>query len=459
MPSEIIGLSDGDLSDPVQVPLGYKVVRMPSRKSRRTAFIPARPLSQGIAVALDGLGESYERLATMVLARKLSDEQLIGPSERERLVNLSGVPDAFKDSELTQMVFFATADQLGKGGVIGQITSVVNKVVNPISKVVSNVSKSVATVAKSIAPVLSVVPVVGPMISKAVGAAAGGLEKAASSSISSVVRDPLGIVKAASQGAAGAEAIAAGGFVQSVGYAVGGVAQGATQLVTGVAQPIVAGMGDAGSWIAGAVSGTISGGTKLAGGFGDNFFKGFKTADPAFANLLTSWEGAIASAQPGAFLGKIGGQMVSVVKTATGALNITKHDSNAIPPSISGRVGEGALMPADANLFPTTNTIAGTSSSMTTPAGASVSVNPAGSSMPSGPNGSGILTDQGVVGMITQAIKDAMGIEATPDGKLATKPVVKEAGVPWWAVIGMGGAVAYAMFAGGKGIPGRRRRR
>lgn len=110
-------------------------------------------LAAGVAATCRTRGEAarmaagYERLASLALARKLMDEGPIGEREKERMLRASNLPPKYFANPATEMIFAASADRLGKGGVIGGITKAVNKAIAPISKIVNTASSTITSVA------------------------------------------------------------------------------------------------------------------------------------------------------------------------------------------------------------------------------------------------------------------------------------------------------------------------
>ncbi len=440
--------------DPARIPARYRVVNDVGAVAR--AFDKARPAGDAAPARYNAgqLGDAYGRLAGMVLARKLKDESPIWPAERREFVGLAGIPSPFADSELTDLVFMADAHQLGKGGVIGQISSAVSSAVAPVAKVVSSVQKTVDQGLRVAAPIVSAIPGVGPAVSQAMNVMANQGDLFAGSSIKglvSAVGHPLDtIAKITGTGVGAAGAIAQGLYE--------GAAALPGQLATGA------------EWAYQGVSGLIGQGTQVLQSFGGTVWNQIEATNPSLSGELTSlfkgvtseyakfsgtfdnWSAALKGSGPGTYFGKLGGNFYSIVKDTAGHFLVKQHDAAVVPGSIASQVQDGTVAPVDANLF-AANVTAGSGSQ---PIGVQGNQRPAaGVSLPGGPNGAAIATDQTSMALIAAAVKEALGIQPTAQGTLrATKaggaaPAAQLAGIPVWLALGLGAAGLLLVVRGG----------
>jgi hypothetical protein len=431
----------------LNIPPGFKVMRYrPGARQPagmlRDQLPPRIDLSDYITT--DELAASYERLASMVMARKLSDDATIGPLERYQLCNLAGVPEGWRDHDWTDMLFLATPEQLGKGGFFGGIANTINKVVAPVAKVVSKVAASTGKLVSAVAPVLSVVPVVGPEVSKLAGFAGAALQEGSTLSLKSVVTNPAGIMAGITAEAQGV--MAAGGmgadvaaqqgvdqsFMQSLGQAVGGVAQGVQGVAGAVASApvnLLSGLGSAAMGAVSSVQGLISGvcgGTQTApGGFTSDFWQGLKASDPGIGQLASSIEAAMGGAPAGSYIAKLGNTFASFTKSPSGQVSVNQHPPGTVPGSIANNVPTGQLVPIDPSLLgtqrqPAGNTGAFQQATQGNPNG--VAMDAAGVSLPGGPNNgaASIPYDSSSMGLLKDAMSDAIAGSAVTK---AAKPV------------------------------------
>lgn len=119
-----------------------------TRPSRRSVVIT--PQTQLLAMQALGACESPEeaqlathslvRLATLTLSRKLGPlgDSVVGAGERRKLLRDAGVPGILYANPATEAIFASSAENLGKGGFLGQV-----------SKAISNVGHSISVDAKS----------------------------------------------------------------------------------------------------------------------------------------------------------------------------------------------------------------------------------------------------------------------------------------------------------------------
>lgn len=140
---------------------------------------------------IEQLSEGYERLASLVLSEKLARGEEIPAYTRLKLLRLSGLPEPWHTHPVTGMVFLASADELGKGGVIGdignaishaanQVGGVVQKVVQAPVRIAQQIAKPIISIAapilKTAAPIAALIPGVGTGIAAAAQAVAGGMQ-------------------------------------------------------------------------------------------------------------------------------------------------------------------------------------------------------------------------------------------------------------------------------------------
>lgn len=172
MPEKIIALSD-----PYERQAG----------SPRRGFIPGRyryvggvspiPTPSAPVIDADALGAAYERLGSMILAHKLvNGEAPVGPLMRSKLAARAGIPEPFASSDMTNLIYMASADQLGKGGVIGSIGKAV-------SGAVKTVAKAATGAVSAVSKVVAKVPIVGSTAAKILNVQTDIVNKVANSNI------------------------------------------------------------------------------------------------------------------------------------------------------------------------------------------------------------------------------------------------------------------------------------
>ncbi len=429
-----------------------------------TGFLPARYRRPGAAPASESgvparfnaaqIGEAYGRLAGIVLARKMSDGSPIWPAEREEHIRLAGIPEPFASSELTDLVYFADANQLGKGGVIGSISKAVSSAVAPVAKAVSKVQQTVDQGLRIAAPILSKLPGIGPAVGSAANVIANQGDLIAKGSVGglwSSVTHPLDTIAKLTGGAIGE---------------TGAVGQGLYDGISALPGQVEA----AGAWAAGGVSGLIGQGEQVLQGFGSSVWNQIESTNPSLSGELTSlfkgvsseygkfagtfdnWSSALKASGPGSYFGKLGGNFYSIVKDTAGHFMVKKHDPAVVPGSIASQVQDGTVAPVDPNLF-AANTTAGAGSQVNPVGVQGVSRTAAGVSLPGGPNGAAIATDQTSMNLIAAAVKEALGIDSTPSGKIvstgAPAAAPQLAGVPLWLALALGAAGLLLIVKGG----------
>lgn len=461
MSERIVGLS----SDYVERPpagLSRRIMApfIPARYRPRRPVAVALSAELGASLSAGEIGESFGRLASMVLASKLaSGDAPLWPHERERLLKLAAVPEPFAShDDLTNLVFFANSDQLGKGGVIGSVTSAVSSAVNVVAKGVSTVQQKVDAGLKMAAPLVAAVPGIGPAAANAMNIVANQgdiLAKSSPKGLVSLVAHPLDTIAKITGGVVGAGASVAGSVVQGVAALPGDIASGA-------------------EWAYDKVSGVIGEGSSILQEFGSSawgaiessnpslsgeltsLFKGTGSAYSTFASTFDNWSSSLKGAAPGSYLGKIGGEFYSMAKDAAGHFSLTKHPASVIPSSIANQLSEGNLAPIASNLFAAAAK-AGASPQLNTPSVQGVPINAAGVSIPGGPAGSAIATDQTSMNLISSLVSQLIGAKATPQGTVAPTRAAKApaaaapqlASVPWWALLGIGLAGVAFVVKGG----------
>lgn len=389
------------------------------------------PVDLSRHVEASELGDQYERLVTGVLAHKLSQGQDVGPGDRARLLQMSGLNDSWHDTDITERIFTASADELGKGGFIGQVSHVVQqaaKVVQPVTKVVRKIQTTADSAMRMAAPLVAKIPVIGQGAAIAMETVANQGDMIAGSSFKNVFSNP-GQTLGKILGTIPKDLAAVGGGVATgVADAAGYVEQGA-------------------SYLGGMADGFLSSGASLFSGFGSDIMGGIKSSNPGLANALgtwgptiNGWGSSLLNASPGTYLGKAGGEIFSLVKGNNGLLTMAKHELSQISPALAGAIPEGGLAPTNAQVQP--GSIAGAYG----PVGAAQGVdqNPAGVSLPSGPNGAAIPTDSASQALMEQMTQDALN----PKSK---GPQVQTASVSPFMLLGLAGAAVAAIFFSGRG--------
>lgn len=427
-------------------------------------MMETRQLSEGY---IETLGDSLERFASMTLARKLRSPAPITADEANMMVGLAGVPRTRAGQMLTAQILQASADELGKGGVIGSISkavsSVAQKVIVPVTRVMA-----------AAAPILNKVPVIGPALGAAVtlqynaanAMAHGNLSSLTSGGVAGTIShlvagagDAVGAVAAI--GGAGVQGLiqAPGTIASDIGAAGTWLAQGASGLVSSVSSYLG---GDNGS--GGFFSSLISSGKSLVSTFDASVASAIEGANPSLSGELTSmfhslgseytnfqhvfdsWSASMKSAPTGtAAVGSLNGNLYSMVKDAMGHISLTQTPAVNAPASAS-TLPNGSLTPA-AQLSGLGVPTAPAGSGYGPGASGSVAglpTNPAGVSLPGGPINPG--TDPTSIALFNQAANQA-NAGKRPAGTAAASPQL--AGFPLWAVVGLGGAALFALFKGG----------
>lgn len=415
------------------------------------------------------LGESLERLASMALARKLRSPAPIDGSEAAVMVGLAGVPNTYAGQLLTDRILTASAEELGKGGIIGSIS-------NAISSVAKTVIQPVAKLVSSAAPALKAVPGIGPALAMTVGQVANLTSTVAGGSIKSLTSGGIpGILSNGfggfiGQGVAGVlkggvsglgkvvgEAVSIGGALVQGGAAVPAtIAADATaigqyvaqsdlgQWAGGVANSIGGYLGGAASSGGGMLSSIMQGGRELVNTFDNSVVSMIESANPALSGQLTSifqglgseyhefgqvfdaWSSKMKFAPTNSiFTGKIAGQLYTMVKNELGNYSVTKTPVSNAPAAVNS-IPDGRLVsPMELAGYGNPVNPAGSGQPMGSD-GRGMSVSPAGVSLPGGP----INPDQDPtsLALLRQAANDAN----------AGKPSAMLAGVPTWAVAGLG---------------------
>lgn len=457
MSEKIISLAGPYTENDARVMRSWRVVPFRARIYRPVAAAPAPArATRGVRLSARDLGEAYGRLASMVLASKLADGEIIGTGKRAHLISLAGIPEPFASHDMTNLVFYASADQLGKGGGI-------SNVVKSVSKAVSTVTKSADQVMRAAAPIVSAVPVIGPAIGKTMMIVANTQDIIAGSSlkslVSSVTQNPASVLGRALGAGAG-----------NVGAIVQAGAQGVADLVGD--------LGAAGSWAASGVASLIGSGENVFHNFASSAWSGLEASNPSLSGELSSlfqgigseytkfsgafngWNAALKSSPAGTYFGKMGGQFYSVVKDAAGHFTLKKHDASVVPGSIASQVPDGQILPTDPNLF-AANSMAGAFPQVNPRGAAGVPQYPAGISMPGGPGAAGLASDQSFPGILQQIIEQALGVKTTSDAKVKATgaKAVQTASMPTWLIIGVGLAGVVFVVRGGVSLAPKHRRR
>lgn len=471
MTSRIVGLSDGSMSlipkNGYPMPDGAMTglsspAAAPSKKYRAA---PARRVSRAVLAPtypdyVEALGDSLERLASMTLARKMSSPAPLTTVECSEMAALAGVPNTRAGQMLTEQILAASVDELGKGDIIGSIgkaaTQVVTQVVRPAVQVV-----------QKMAPALAAVPVIGPIIAPAVQMGASMTESMTHGGINAVTKGGFAGVLQTLGGAGGAAIGTAistvGGVGQGAGQAVGLVAQGAMAAGTYIADGVSTIGGDMYSYLSGAsssgggmLSSIMSAGRGMINSFDSSVMSAIESTNPSLSGELTSifhglgeeyqsfastfdgWSASMKSAIPGTVMtGKLNGNLFTMVKDAAGRMNVTKTPVVNAPAAVN-TIRDGALMspqqlgglgvpaPVGGSQYPTGSN------------GMGQGISAAGISLPGGPVNP--YTDQTSQRIIQQAINKENA------GKSPAMPQL--AGVPMWAVAGLGVAALYAVLQG-----------
>lgn len=354
--AKIVGLADGSAQ---LVPPGYarpaasRVISLPAaaplpRAPRRLAArpprrVPGRPLPPAYVAAL---GDGLERLASLTLARKLSSQAPLSGEERYALIQAAGVPQTVGGQMLTERILGASADELGKGGIIGSISHEVSKVAK---KVVPIAISPFSIVAKSASGLLGKVPLVGGFLQKAanlpgkIGAdlsgnniramTAGGIH-------SKLAQDAITGLETAGAAVGGALVAAPGALFSGLGTVLGGT---------------VGGVGDAVSGVSSMLGSLVSGGESLVSTFGSSAAAALERVDPSLSGTLTSMFQSLGpdyKAASGAFdtwsrnmksspggssaVGKVGNYLYTMYKDARGRMSATRTPVDRAPSLLQG---------------------------------------------------------------------------------------------------------------------------
>lgn len=467
MTSRIIGLADGSMT---LLPRVHRAALEASKSrgmSSSFSLIDAPPAPQGNWVKLEPytlsdayineLGESLERLASMALARKLKSPAPIDDSEARIMVGLAGVPNTRAGQMLTDRILTASAEELGKGGIIGSISSAV-------SKVAKTVVAPVAKVMSTVAPILKIVPVIGPALSTAVSTTAnlttaiagGSIKSLTAGGVTGTLQRVVGYAGAAVgagvaiSGAVG-EGIAeapqtiyndvaavgqwAGGVASDIGGYLGGVTSSGGGMLSTI---MTAGRGLVGSFDSSVVASIESLNPRLSGEL-TSIFQGLGQDYHEFGQVFDTWSAQLkASPANSVFTGKIAGQLYTMVKDGLGKMSVTKTPVQNAPPAVNS-IPDGRLVtPSQLAGYGNPVNPAGSGAPMGSD-GRGMPVNPAGISLPGGPISAS--NDPTSLRILGQAIDNANA------GKDAASPML--AGIPTWAVAGLGVA-ALAMLLKGR---------
>ncbi len=478
--ARILSLADGSMTMlPRNVPAGaqrevtlagfFDFFKPSAFKPRRAIAAPKRRGLSDEYVAT--LGDSLERLASMTLARKLRSPESIGPGEAAEMVGLAGVPDTAAGRILTSRILQASAEELGKGGVIGSI-----------SKAVSTAAKKTIVPASALlaktAPLLSNIPVIGPMLSTGVKLQNNVVQAVGHGNLKSVTSGGIGGLVTKIAGGAGA---VVGGVAALGGSAVQGIVE-----APGV---ILSDLGAAGSWLGGeasdianSIGGYLGGGSGSGGffsaiaqggrslynAFGSGVSSSIEAVNPAlsgeltaifhglgstytsFASTFDAWSKTAKAAPTNtAFVGRQGQNIYTVTKDASGHMSVTQTPLSQAP-AAAASIPEGSFIPASQlSGYGVAQPAAGSGygpSFWGKVMGAAT--NPAGMSLPGGP-----------INIDGDATSQALLAQATEKANAGKSPAFQMASLPTWAAIGLGlAAVAMVAKGGVKLGPTHRRR-
>jgi hypothetical protein len=465
--ARILSLADGTVTllprgIPAEAAVEVTLADFMPRRRRRAApyIVPGEArvtnLSEGY---INALGDSLERLASMTLARKLRSPAPISSDEAALLVGLAGVPNTRGGQMLTERILMASAEELGKGGFIGQISKAV-------SQVAKKVITPIAKMAQVAAPLLKNIPVIGPAMSTAVSMGANATMAVAGGSLKSLTSGGvMGLTqRVVGWAGAGAGAVAAegGAVMQGIMEAPQSIAT-AGQWIGQEAQDITKNIGGylgGASGSGGFFNSIVQGGKSLASSFDSSFHSTIEASNPAlsgqttaifkglgstydkFQGVFDTWSSKLKASAPGtAAVGKIDGKLYSMVKDLTGNVQVTQTPMENAPSGTTS-LPDGSLTSA--------SQLAGLGVSQA-PGGsgygpgysgsvAGMETNPAGVSLPGGPIS--FSQDPTSMALLNQAARDANA------GK---SPAAMLAGVPMWAVAGLGVAALAAVLLGGRG--------
>ncbi len=376
--AKILSLADGSMTLLPRGPLAGESREVPLASffpgaRRRPGGGVARRIEPGRAASplspeyLTALGDSLERLASMALARKLRSPAPIDAAEAAQMVGLAGVPNTRGGQMLTEQILSASADELGKGGVIGSIT-------HTISHVATQVVRPVSKIVAAAAPILDKVPVIGPALSgvvqvtaNAAGAIAGGnLKSLTSGGVMGLTQKIAGWAGAGAGAAVGLVGDVAQGIVEAPGT-IGSDLMAAGQWAGGEASNIAHDIGGylgGSSGSAGFFNTLIQGGRSLINSFDSSVGASIERVNPALSGELTSifhglgseyasfrtafdsWSEQMKASPAGtAAVGSLNGSLYSIVKGLDGRMEVTKTPMQNAPASASS-LPQGQLIPA-----------------------------------------------------------------------------------------------------------------
>lgn len=414
---------------------------------------------------VDALGSSLERLASMTLARKLRSPAPIDASEASMMVCLAGVPNTRAGQMLTDRILTAGVNELGKGDIIGSITgavrSVAQKVVAPVTKVIA-----------AAAPILNKIPVVGPAIGTLATIQNNAVQAMANGNIKSLteggIAGTIGRLAGGVGSAVGAVVSVAGAGAQGIIEAPGTIASDVAAAGTWAYNEAGSMLGSVGSYLGmnngagGMFSSLISGGKSLISSFDSSVVSAIEGANPALSGELTSifhglgseytnfqhvfdsWSASMKGAPTGvASVGKINGQLYSMVKDALGHISVTQTPLQNAPAAMT-TMADGALVNASqlsglGVKQPAAGSGYGPGYSGSA---AGLPTNPAGVSLPGGPIS--VNTDPTSLRLLAQAAAQA-NAGKSPAGALSPQL----AGFPLWAVAGLGVVALMAVLKPG----------
>lgn len=422
-----------------------------------------RQLSAEYGIAL---GDSLERLASMTLARKLRSPAPIGMVEAEEMVSLACVPDTAAGRMLTDRILYASAEELGKGGIIGSI-----------SHAVSHVVKTADSVMRAAAPLVAHIPVIGPVVSTGMSAVANAQDMLAGGNLKGIgaaVMHPMQTLTSIAGGSLGTAAALVGSAAQGIIQAPGAISSDLSAMGTWAASGVSSLASDIGGYLSGGTGGgtgimqsILSGGKSLISSFDSSVASAIESVNPSlsgeltsifhglgseytnFASTFDSWSSSLKNSPLGtSVVGKVGNNLYTMIKDQTGKMNVTQTPIQNAPAALQ------SLQPGQ---LASTQTLAGLGVAQPA-AGAGygpgfsgsasgIPVNPAGISLPGGP-----------VDYTADATSQA--IMAQQVAKLAGQSQAPQlASMPLWAVAGLAMAgIAFVMKGGVMMKPGHRPR-
>lgn len=439
------------------------------------------------------IGAGFGRLTGLTIAHKQANGHFISSRDRRRLTAASGLGAAWADHNLTMRIMSETAENLGKGGVIGSISNAVSSAVNTVAK---PIQQAVQIVTKPLENIVSKIPVVGPNIASTISAVTGGSNaqgiidlvksdaKMAAPVLSKIpvvgpaVSAAMNLVGQAGQqgkdsagmlttNPIGAVANFAGGIIGDVVGFAGNVVNGVISAPGQIFNDIAALGGPAYSGIKGFLS---SGGGVLQQ-FGSSVWASVEQADPSLSGELTSlfhsagadfasfgpafdnWSRTLKNSPAGQYTGKVGDQIYTIVKDKVGHFTAQKTPVANASNSAVTQIPNGGLVPSDPSVYSAARPQVGTPNYP----GYTMAGLFQGQGVPT--NASGVSLPGGPVNGVTSAASDPTSMALLRQQMTKQASAFQEAGASPMLLLVGAGLLAAVYFGGvGRGPLTRRRR-